>query len=211
MTIRTPSFIAAVLALAVSSGAAVAAEPKYYFSITSVNAQDKTVIDPARNLLQSELASRPEFTSDLGGAAGDAALAELRRRGLRGFDVTMKIERLKKDLKPPKPGKAMKVLAIDVKLTVFGTTVGSEKLAFSGDGEAGIEAEVVERRLEQETAPLVSEVLTQAIKQAVDQAVAKLSKPISAPMNESRKRKAPKEKAKSPNAESPKATSATKM
>ena len=57
-------------------------------------------------------------------------------------------------------------------MSVFGTTIPEAKLAFGGDGEATVEAEIVERRKDEETAGLTKDVLVQAVKQAVDQAVA---------------------------------------
>jgi hypothetical protein len=170
-----------------------AKKPKYYFTIVEVNVGkngDKELANVARELFQKELDSRPEFTSDLGGAAEPAAeLAELKKRNLKGFRMSLRLDKLSKDLKDPKPGGRLKQLAVDVKLSVFGTTFPGEKLAFSGEGEALVEAEVVEARLEQEGLNLVKEVMPQAIKQAVDQAVAKLSLPKSAPLNESKRKR----------------------
>ena len=144
----------------------------------------------ARDLFEKELSSRPEFTSELGGATEPAAeLAELKQRGLKGFRMSLRLDRLSKDLKEPKPGGRLKQLAVDVKLSVFGTTFPGEKLAFSGEGEAVVEAEVVEARAEQEGVALVKEVLPQALKQAVDQMMAKLSLPKSAPLNESKRKR----------------------
>jgi len=170
-------------------------KPKYYFNIREVNVGkhgDQEIAKIARDCFEKELQSRAEFTSDLGGASEPAAeLAELKRRGLKGFRMSLRLDKLTKDLKDPKPGGRMKQLAVDVKLSVFGTTFPGEKLAFSGEGEAVVEAEVVEARAEQEGLTLVKEVLPQAVKQAVDQAVAKLSLPKSAPMNESRRKRKP--------------------
>jgi hypothetical protein len=167
-----------------------AKKPKYYFTIVEVNigkSEDKDLAKVAHDLFESELLSRKEFTNDLGGATEPAAeLAQLKKRGLKGFRMSLRLDKLSKDLKEPKPGGRLKQLAVDVKLSVFGTTFPGEKLAFSGEGEAVVEAEVVEARLEQEAMSLVKEAMPQAIKQAVDQAVAKLSLPQSAPMNESK-------------------------
>jgi hypothetical protein len=186
---------AALLVSAFTAGQAeAAAKPKYYFKVVdvqSVVAADETTKAAAREILEKDLAGRPEFTSDLGGVDGDAAVAELKRRKLQGFTVTLKIEDLKRETKPPRPGGRLKQLAINLKLSVFGTTIPEAKLAFGGDGEAGVESEVVERRMDEEAATLVKDVMVQAVKQAVDQAVAKLSLPKSQPMNES-KRKAKK-------------------
>jgi hypothetical protein len=185
--------------LAVLAGRAQAAgrpgkNPKYYFKILEINVgnfKDPGLADSARDLLEKELGSRPEFTSDLGAASDDAAIiAELKRRRLRGFRVSLRLDELSKDLKPPRPGGRLKQLAVATKLSVFGTTLPGEKLAFGGDGEALVEAEVVERRLEAETPPLVRDVLAQALKQAVDQAVTKLSMPPpAAPLNEAKRKR----------------------
>lgn len=170
-------------------------KPKYYFTIGEVNVGkhgDQELAKIARDLFEKELQSRPEFTSDIGVAGDPAAeLAELQKRGLRGFRMALRLDKLAKDLKDPRPGGRMKQLAVDVKLSVFGTTFPGEKLAFSGEGEAVVEAEVVEARIEQEGLSLVKEVMPRALKQAVDQAVAKLSLPKSAPMNESRRKRKP--------------------
>jgi hypothetical protein len=168
-------------------------KPKYYFKVVEVNVgkkEDPELAKAARELFEKELSSRAEFTSDLGGITEPAAeLAELKKRGLKGFRMSLRLDRLGKALKEPKPGGRMKQLAVDMKLSVFGTTYPGEKLAFSGEGEAAVEAEVVETRLEQEGLTLVKEVMPMALKQAVDQAVAKLSMPKSAPMNESKRKR----------------------
>lgn len=169
-----------------------AKKPKYYFNVIDVEAPsaDAATKASAKEILSKELAGRPEFTSDLEGASTpEAVAAELKRRGLQGFKVTLKIESLTKEPKPPRPGGRLKQLAVGVKVSVFGTTLTEEKLAFGGDGEAMEEAEVVERRMEEESAGIVNDVMAQAVKQAVDQAVAKLSQPKAKPLNESKRRK----------------------
>jgi hypothetical protein len=168
-------------------------KPKYYFKIVEVNVGKNggpELAKSARDAFEKELQSRPEFTSELAGAGDPAAeLAELKKRGLKGFAMSLRLDHLKKDLKEPRPGGRLKQLAVDVKLSVFGTTLPGEKLAFSGEGEAVVEAEVVEARMEQEAKGLVEEVMPRALKQAVDQAVAKLGLPKSAPLNESKRKR----------------------
>lgn len=167
--------------------------PKYYFKVVEVNtskAGDPAIAEAARALLEKELGSRPEFTSDLGGVSDDQdVIAALKKRGLRGFRVSLRLDRLSKEPRPPRPGGRLKQLAVDAKLSVFGTTLPGEKLAFSGEGEAGLEAEVGERRMEEEGTAMAKDVMAQALKQAVDQAVLKLSMPKSAPMNEAKKKR----------------------
>jgi hypothetical protein len=173
--------------------AQVSRTPKYYFKIAEISVgkdEDPEVSKLAREYLEKDLSSRAEFTNDLGDATeGAALLDELKRRGLKGFRVTLRLDQLVKDLKEPKPGGRLKQLAVDLKVSVFGTTFPGEKLAFSGEGESVVEAEIVEQRLEQESLSLLKEVMPRALKQAVDQAVTKLSLPKSAPMNESKRRR----------------------
>ena len=180
-----------------SAGAAPAAKPatkkpKYYFNIVEVKSAtaDDVTKATARKLLEAELSSRPEFTPELPGANDpDSVAAELRARKLQGFQVTLDIQSLKEETKPPRAGGRLPQLSVGVRVSVFGTTIPEAKLAFGGDGEATIEAEFVERRKDEESAGLTKDVLTQAIKQAVDQAVAKLSLPKSKPFNESKKKR----------------------
>lgn len=165
------------------------AAPRYFFRVTEVKASvdaDEATKAAAREVLEKDLAGREEFTSDVPGANEAAIAAALKTRKLQGFNVSLRIEELKRELKPPKPGGRLKQLALGVKLSVFGLTLPGAKLAFSGDGEALIESEVVERRLEAETAGLLKDVMVQAVRQAVDQAVAKLSTPKATPYNENK-------------------------
>jgi hypothetical protein len=177
--------------LAAVLGTAHGASPKYYFQIREVKAGpevDAALKSYAGDALKADLAGRPEWASDVG-AQGDALVAELKRRNLRGFYVTLRIENLKKEIKEPAPGARLKRLALTVKLTVFGTTIPEEKLSFSGDGEAGMESEVSDKRAQAEEASLAKDVVKDAVKQAVDQAVLKLSLGQSAPMNEAKHKK----------------------
>jgi hypothetical protein len=175
------------------------AAPKYYFQLQPVKAGpevDAAIKAFAGEALKAELASRPEWASDVGAAGQQAPgqdrsglVDELKKRKLRGFDVTARIENLKQQVKDPKPGARNKQLAVEVQLTVFGTTIPDAKLAFSGDGQSASEAEVSERRLAADTAQTTKDVIKDAIKQAVDQAVLKLSIGKAAPMNERHKKK----------------------
>jgi len=193
------AFLAALAALAAADRPALAA-PKYYFQLQPVKAGpeiDAPTKTLAADALKAELASRPEWASDIGPTGQQAPgqdrsdlVAELKKRNLRGFDVTARIESLKQQVKDPKPGARNKQLAVEVQVTVFGTTIPDAKLAFSGEGQSGTEAEVTERRLAADTADATRDVIKDAIKQAVDQAVLKLASGKSAPMNEKRKKKA---------------------
>ena len=196
---RTSLAFAAALPLFVAHGA-FAAAPKYYFQLQPVKAGpdvDAATKSFAGDALKAELASRPEWASDIGAAGQQAPgqdrselVAELKKRNLRGFDVTARIENLKQQVKDPKPGSRNKQLAVQVEVTVFGTTIPDAKLAFSGDGQSATEAEVSERRLAADTAEATHDVIKDAIKQAVEQAVLKLSLGKAGPMNEKHKKKA---------------------
>ena len=188
--------LATLAALAATTPAlpALAAAPKFYFQMQPVKAGaevDQATKTYAAEALRAELAARPEWASDVGPAGQlgpnqdrGALVAELKKRNLRGFDVTARIEKLKQEVKEPKPGARNKQLAVEVQLTVFGTTIPDAKLAFSGDGQSGSEAEVSEKHLAADTTEATNDVIKDAIKQAVDQAVLKLSIGKSGPMNE---------------------------
>ncbi len=180
-------FATSVLAVAMTVSAAPrarAAEPKYYFQIKEVTAApevDAGVKTTVADVLKAELASRPEWASDIGGsaAAGDrsALAAELTKRKLRGFDVTIRIDTFKKETMDPRPGGRLKQLAVNVKLTIIGATIPDGKFAFEGNGEAGVEAEVSEKKMAADTAMAQKAALKSAVKQAAEQAVVKLGAP----------------------------------
>ena len=64
---------------------------------------------------------------------------------------------------------------MNVRLVVIGATIPDAKLAFEGSGEAGVEAEVSEKRMAADSANASKAALKSAVKQAVDQAVVKLA------------------------------------
>jgi hypothetical protein len=182
------SVLVAVSSVAAGASSARAAEPKFYFQIKEVTAAadvDAAVKTSAADALKAELASRPEWASDIGAAAGHdptALAAELAKRNLRGFDVTVRIDSFKQEMKEPRPGGRMKQLAVNVKLTIIGATIPDAKFAFEGNGESGVEAEVAENKMAKDSARASQAALKSAIKQAVDEAVVKLSaKPAAAP------------------------------
>ncbi len=178
-----------------TSKAQAAKAPRFYFNVAEVRAEtpaDGEILTLARELLTKDLEGRPEFTNDVGGVPGVELPAELARRKLLGWNVTMKLLSLTHEVKPPRTGRSLKQMAVGAKVSVFGTTIGEEKLAFGGDGEAILEAEVVERRLAEEQKELDRDALAQAIKQAVDQAVGKLGQRQAQPLNESRRRRGKK-------------------
>lgn len=152
------------------------ARPKYYFKITNITSEDKSLIPLARELLEKEISTRAEFTQDLGSAEGEAAaLAEMKKRGLRGYQVNLRIMGFKQEEKPPVPGRRDSQMAIQVKLGVYGSTYPGGKIAFTGDGEASVTGEFAERRKEKDVADLTKMALAGALKQAVSTAVAKMT------------------------------------
>ncbi len=150
--------------------------PKYYFRVSNIKAQDNKIIPLAKELLEKEVSTRPEFTMDLGDAKSEEAqIAELQKQGMKGFQVSMQIVSLKKDIKPPAPGKRDQQMSIDVKLGIFGHTIPGNKLLFTGDGDASLTAEFSERLKDKEEERFMRTALASAIKQAVSTAVAKLT------------------------------------
>src|SRR5581483_11896863 len=191
-----PHALAVVMVAAVAGGmlpaSAQAAAPKYFFQLREVKAGpdiDPALKEYAGEALKADLAARPEWASDIQASSPEALKAELDKRKLRGFDVTVRFEEVKKEVKPPKPGSRFNQMAVNVRLTVFGTTVAEEKLAFSGDGEAGLQAEVSEKRVDQESMSLTKDAVKDAINQAVNQAVLKLSVAQSGPHGARKKKK----------------------
>jgi hypothetical protein len=153
-----------------------AEKPKYYFKISNIHSQDKEIIPLAAELLKAEVATRPEFTTDVGTAESeDAQIAEIRKQGMQGYQVSMRIETFKKEIKPPAPGKRDQQMAITVKLTIFGHTIPGGKLMFTGDGDAFLMGEFSERLRDKEEERFSKTALASAIKQAVSTAVAKMT------------------------------------
>jgi hypothetical protein len=174
------------------AGAAPAA--KYYFRLAEVKAADDVTADlkeMAATALRDELASRSTWVSELGVPAGDEAalIAEMKKRHVRGFDVTMRLEELKQEVKDPVAGRRAKRLNVTARVSLFGTVIPGAKLAFSGEGQAGIESEATEQQMAAEGAAALRDAIKSSIKQAVDQAESKLSVVPAAPLNEKRRRK----------------------
>jgi hypothetical protein len=182
---------AAVLPLFLLTPAARAegdvAKPKYYFKISNILSENKKIIPLAAELLKAEVATRPEFTTDIGTAESeDAQIAEIRRQGMQGYQVSMRIEKLKKEIMPPAPGKRDQQMAISVKVTIFGHTIPGRKLLFTGDGDASLVGDFSERLRNKEEERFSKTALASAIKQAVSTAVAKLTNAKLAPSGPSK-------------------------
>ncbi|MGA7743527.1 MAG: hypothetical protein WBP56_03425 [Polyangia bacterium] len=195
MQIQRAAALAGMLTVAISLAGRVGADgtkPKYYFTISNITSEDTTIIPLAKELLAKEISSRSEFTQDLGGAEGEAAAAaEMRKRGLQGFQVNLRIMSLKKEIKPPTPGRRDRQMAIQVKLGVYGTTYPGGKLNFTGDGEASLTGDFSERRMDSDIEDLTKMAFASALKQAVSTAVAKMT---TATLPDSPRRKGKKHK-----------------
>ncbi len=178
LTIRTFALGLSLLlapTLAAAAGGKTTAQ-KYYFRVTNIHVEDNKIIPLAKELLEKEVASRPEFTMDLGDAnSEDAQIAEMQKRGMKGFQVSMRISSLKKDIKPPAPGKRDQQMSVDVKLAIFGHTIPGNKIMFTGDGESHVMGEFSERLRDKEDERFTRTALEGAIKQAVSTAVAKMT------------------------------------
>lgn len=151
-------------------------QPKYYFKVTNIISEDQSIIPIAKELLEKEISSRTEFTQDLGGAEGEAAAAaEMKKRGLRGFQINLRVMGFKQEEKPPVPGRVDSQMMVRVKLGVYGSTYPGGKIAFTGDGEATVTGEYKERRKEADVAELTNAAVGAALKQAVTTAVTKMT------------------------------------
>lgn len=176
-TTRTLTIGTFVLASLTTFALGAQASPKYYFKVSNIHSQDNRLIPMARELLVKEVAARPEFTMDRAPGEEEAGLTETQKKGMTGVLVSMRITSLKKDVKPPAPGKRDMQMAIDVKLSIFGHTIPGNKVLFTGDGEASLMGEFAERLRDKEEERFTQTALASAIKQAVSTAVIKLNSP----------------------------------
>ena len=62
----------------------------------------------------------------------------------------------------------------DTRLVIIGATIPDAKMAFEGNGESSVEAEVAEKRLAADKERASKAALKSAVKQAVEEAVIKL-------------------------------------
>jgi len=185
--------MAAVAVLFVGSNPAGAAASKYYFELHKVESDvpvDPVLRDYAGEALKTELASRPGWSGDLGvGTDRDQVIAALKTKKVNGFDLVVRFVKVKREVKPPAPGSRLNQLAVSVGLAVLGTAIPGDKIAFSGEGDAGAEASVPENQMDAEATAMFKDAIKTALGQALDQAMMKLSLPKSKPMNESKRKR----------------------
>lgn len=193
--------IAAVLAAAAPGAARAAGKtgghragaPKYYFELNKVEADvpvDRGLQDYAVEALKEDLAARPGWVADLGvGTDRDAVVAALKSKKVSGFDLVIRFVKAKREVKPPAPGARVNQLSVSVGLAVLGTAMPGDKIAFSGEGDAGAEGTVPESRQDVEANAMFRDAIKSAIGQALDQAVMKLSLPRAKPLDESKHRR----------------------
>jgi hypothetical protein len=151
---------------------------------------DPELRDYAAEALKADLTSRPGWLADLGvGTDRDAVIAALKNKKVSGFDLVVRFVKVKREVKPPAPGSRLNQLSVSVGLAVLGTAIPGDKIAFSGEGDAGAEASVPDNRMDAEAGSMFKDAVKAAISQALDQAMMKLSLPKSAPMNESKRKR----------------------
>ena len=152
--------------------------PKYYMTFREVlEAPGLTtgVKDKVKPLLLEALKQYPEFVLDLPDAPTDPDALEkyLKKRGLKGYEINIRLTKFKKELRAPKPGEKHKMLSVTVAATIFGTSFPAKSFAVGGDGESTVEIPVrVETPKDVEAAKL------DALKDAIQQAVPKTLKSL---------------------------------
>jgi hypothetical protein len=154
-----------------------------------------SVVALARDNLLEALRKRPEVVLELNGIATDApaaaVAAELKRRNLKGYEVTLRILRQDHSVRPPPAGRRFRLLEQNVKLALVGTLYpGEPTLALGGDGESTVQIEVGAQISENQQREVLVDALKDAVQQAVDQSLRKLlSGPMKPPKDPPKRRK----------------------
>jgi hypothetical protein len=171
-----------VFALAACAFSSTAIAQKYYVVVNGVDEAtgvSSGISDEAKQLFIDELKRHDELTLEAppGLPTEPRALdAALKERKLRAFEVTLKIQSVKRSVDPPPPGKQYRVLVRGVKLSVFGDTLPEKVMAIGGDGEAEVGEEVGRNDdIDVKGKKLLIECAKTAIKQAVDMTITKLN------------------------------------
>jgi hypothetical protein len=146
--------------------------------------------DQVRPLILEEMRKIPEFVLELPDAPNEpAALAKyLKKKKLKGYEINIRLTKLKKELKPPQPGERHKMLTVTVGATIFGTSFPQKSFAVGGDGESTVGIPVrVERPRDVEAA--TRDALRDAIQQAVVKTLRSLEIGQSTPTPEKHRRR----------------------
>jgi hypothetical protein len=169
------------------AGAATATPP----TPPAAGAAAKGPAQLARDLLSEALRKRPEVTLELEASLDnpEAVKAECKRKGLKPYEVNLRVLRMDRSVKPPPPGKKFRMLEQNVKLSLVGVTFPEKMLALGGDGESTVQIEVGQDVSATQEQEVLEEALKDAIEQAVKQGLAKLSMPLSKPQKDPPRRK----------------------
>ncbi len=169
-----------------SDSAPVATAPQ-----ATASSKPVAVGEMVRTVLIDTLRKQPDVTLELESpiANTEAVKAECKRKGLRAFELAVRVLRFDRGLKPPVAGKRFRLLEQNVKLSVVGTTYPEGLLAVGGDGESTIQIEIGERVTPGQEREVLEEAVKDAVEQAVKQGMLKLSQPRGKPTAEKRKRK----------------------
>jgi len=133
----------------------------------------------AKEMLIAALRKRPEVTLELATPLTDipGVTAEVKRKGLKAYEVGLRVLRLERTVRPPTGGKKFRLLEQDAKLSLVGSTFPEKLLALGGDGESTVQIEVGNQINQRQEREVLEEALKDAIEQAVKQGIAKLSAP----------------------------------
>jgi hypothetical protein len=193
MRIAVVTLAGFALCLAAAAPAQAKPKAKYFmvFRETLETGGLKTGLkDRVKPLMLEELRKYPEFVLDLPDAPTDAeALAKyLKKKGLTGYEINLRLTKLTTSVRPPAPGEKHKTLSVTVAATVFGTSFPQKSFAVGGEGESTVEIPIrVENPRDLEAAK--GDALKDAIQQAVAKTLRTLDKGFLTPTPEKRKKK----------------------
>lgn len=148
----------------------------------------------ANENLLAELRKRPEVVLEIDGVPADAPAPryaeELKRRGLRGYEVTLRVLKVGRAIIPPPAGRRFRMLEESVKLSLVGTVYpGDPQLALGGDGESAVQIEVGVQISENQEREALSDAIKDAVSQAVSAALRKLAMGSAKPPKDPPRRK----------------------
>jgi hypothetical protein len=168
-----------------AGGVASAAPPaeRYYVEIKGVDAVQNAPANlsvKAKQLLVDLLKTRPEFLAELEGAPDPATDANgyrdwLKKNKLRSFSVTINVASYDRTLEPnTKKGKTGQILSYHIEVSLVGTAIPDDLLAFGGSGGSTVMAEIGKTIRPKDEEYTSDQALTEALTHAVDEAVSKL-------------------------------------